>query len=105
MPAEPLKISKKRSVRLKRQRTGPIGRKLILNARERGRLQSMKNKKFGIVVINDDFFLNFCRDFKPPCGYIKPKHARPSYGNGAKPHGAHKRLIRTMEGVRKRKKG
>lgn len=25
----------------------------------------MKNKKFGIVVINDDFFLNFCRDFKP----------------------------------------
>lgn len=26
----------------------------------------MKNKKFGIVVINDDFFLNFCRDFKPP---------------------------------------
>lgn len=50
----------------------------------------MKNKKFGIVVINDDFFLNFCRDFKPPCGYIKPKHARPSYGNGAKPHGAHK---------------
>ena len=53
----------------------------------------MKNKKFGIVVINDDFFLNFCRDFKPPCGYIKPKHARPSYGNGAKPHGAHKRLI------------
>lgn len=28
----------------------------------------MKNKKFGIVVINDDFFLNFCRDFKPPCG-------------------------------------
>lgn len=47
----------------------------------------MKNKKFGIVVINDDFFLNFCRDFKPPCGYIKPKHARPSYGNGAKPYG------------------
>nr|DAH22236.1 MAG TPA: hypothetical protein [Caudoviricetes sp.] len=61
----------------------------------------MKNKKFGIVVINDDFFLNFCRDFKPPCGYIKPKHVRPSYGNGAKLHGAHKRLIRTMEGLRK----
>lgn len=61
----------------------------------------MKNKKFGIIVINDNFFLNFCRNFKPPCGYIKPKHARPSYGNSAKPHEAHKRLIRTMEGFRK----
>ena len=29
----------------------------------------MKNKKFGIIVINDDFFLNFCRDSKSPCGY------------------------------------
>ena len=61
----------------------------------------MKNKKLGIIVINDGFFLNFCRDFNPPCGYIKSKHTRPSYGNGAKPHGAHKRLIWTMEGFRK----
>lgn len=33
--AKLLKISPKRSGRLKRQRTGPIGRKLILSARER----------------------------------------------------------------------
>lgn len=61
----------------------------------------MKNKKFEIVVINDDFFLNFCRDFKPPCGYIKPKHVRPSYGNGAKSHEVLKRIMRTREEFRK----
>nr|DAQ13539.1 MAG TPA: hypothetical protein [Caudoviricetes sp.] len=36
MQAELLKISPKRPIRLQRQRTGPIGRKLILSAKENG---------------------------------------------------------------------
>lgn len=61
----------------------------------------MKNKEFGIIVINDDFFLHFFRAFKSPCGYIKPKNTRPTYKRGVKLNEAHKRHMRTMEGFRK----
>ena len=42
----------------------------------------MTNKKFGIIIMDLSLF-----DFgpKPPCGYIKAKHIRPSYGKGTRP--------------------
>lgn len=60
----------------------------------------MENKENKIIVISNDFFLGFFREFKSPCGYIKTKNKRPVYGR-TKLTRAHKRPMRTREGFRK----